>query len=170
MIEWREVYGFDILYEVSNKGQIRTKHHGKYGYQNEYVYLKPTDNGKGYLRVNLKTGNKQRTVYVHILVAQAFVPNPEGYKEINHKDENKQNNNADNLEWCDHLYNCNYGTRNERSGIKRRIKVQCVETNVIFESLEEAANEMNVCKSAIVNCLKGRSKSCGGYTWRYADV
>lgn len=168
--EWKEVYAFDILFEVSNLGRIRTKYHGKQGYKKEYRYIEPLDNGKGYLRINIKRNGNQKTVYIHRLVAEAFVPNPDGFVEINHKDENKKNNSADNLEWCTHLYNCHYGTRNERTGRAHAKKIVCVELNKIYDSLREAAKDMDVGKTAISNCLKGRSKSCAGYSWRYADV
>ena len=168
--EWREVFGYDILFEVSNVGEVRTKHHGKKGYQKEYRIIAPVDNGSGYLKINVPQNNKQKTVYIHKLVAEAFVPNPEGLSEVNHIDENKNNNSADNLEWCTHKYNCQYGTRNERTAQKRMKRVMCNETNVVFESLEEAAKAFGVCKTAIANCLKGRSKTCAGHTWSYADV
>ncbi len=170
MEKWKEVYGYDALYEISNLGRIRTKHHGKEGYKKEYRYLEPIDNGNGYLRVNLRSNHRQRTAYIHKLVAQAFVDNPNGYSEINHIDEDKSNNNADNLEWCSHLYNCQYGTKNIRASEKRKKKIECVELGIIFDSLNDAANYFDVGVSAIGNCLKGRSKSCAGYTWRYAGV
>lgn len=168
--EWREILGFDVLYEVSNLGRVRTRHDGKKGYTKEYRFVNPTDNGKGYMRFNWKTGGKHRTVYIHRLVAELFVENPMNYSEINHKDENKSNNKADNLEWCAHLYNCNYGTRNKRTSEKRSYPVLCVETGEIFKSLDDAAAVYGVVKNAILNCIKGRSKSSGGYTWRRADV
>ena len=170
MMEWKTLYGYSVLYEVSSKGQIRTKYHGKRGYKDEYIYLKPTDNGKGYMRVNLERNGKKRTEYVHRLVAMLFVPNPNKYNEINHKDENKKNNDANNLEWCARAYNCNYGTRNKKISKQRKTKVECVELQMMFDSEIEAAEAFGVCKSAIGNCLKGRSKSCAGYSWRYVDV
>lgn len=170
MEEWREVYGFDVLYEISNTGKLRTKHHGKKGYTSEYRNISPLDNGNGYLRVNLRLNRKQKTVYIHKLVAQAFVPNPKSLTEVNHIDENKQNNNAENLEWCTHFYNCQYGTRNKRTGEKRAKKILCVELNIIYNSLIEASQKLNIGKTAISNCLKGRSKTSGGYSWRYVDV
>lgn len=167
MEEWKEVYGFDVLYEISNRGRLRTKHHGEQGYKNEYRYIEPTNNGKGYLRFNLHKNHIQKTVYVHRLVAEYFVENPNGYTEINHKDENKSNNVAMNLEWCGRKYNCNYGTRNERCGNRKPIR--CKETGVIYESAEYAAKILNASKTALSNCLNGRSKTCAGYTWEYVS-
>lgn len=170
MEEWREVLGFDILYEVSNLGRVRTRYSEEHGYSNEYTYLKPLDNNKGYLRFNWRQRKHQRTVYLHRLVAEAFCDNPNMYSEVNHKDEDKNNNRADNLEWCNHKYNSNYGTRNKRTAEKNRVKVQCIETGAIFQSLDEAAEQMGVVKTSISNCLRGRSKSSAGYTWRYVDA
>lgn len=69
----------------------------------------------GYLQVLLKIDGRQKLCLVHRLVAEMFVYNPDNLNEINHKDENKLNNIADNLEWCTHWYNCNYGTRTTRA-------------------------------------------------------
>lgn len=168
--EWKEVFGFDILFEVSNMGKVRTKHHGKTGYQKEYRFIAQADNGSGYLRINIPQSGKQKTIYIHKLVAEAFISNPEALSEVNHIDENKSNNRADNLEWCSHKYNCQYGTRNQKVSQKNRKRVVCNETKIVFESLGEAAKAFDVCDTAIANCLKGRSKTCAGHTWSYADV
>lgn len=168
MEEWKEVYGFDILYEVSNLGNVRTKYVKNKGYTQEYHECKPIDNGNGYLRFNWTSNRKHHTVYIHRLVALAFIDNPNGYPEVNHKDENKSNNAADNLEWCDRTYNANYGTKPERTAQKNKMKIKCNETGIIYGSLKEAATDMNVRNTAISNCLNGRSKSSCGYTWSYA--
>lgn len=164
---WKNVLGFDVLYEVSNLGRVRTLYDRFKGYTDQYKYLTPTDNDNGYLRFNFKLNGKSKTVYLHKLVAQAFVPNNQNYQEVNHIDENKYNCCASNLEWCDHKYNCNYGTRNLRSGLKNCKKIKCVETNIIYNSIDEASKKLNIIKTAICNCLNGRSKSCGGYRWEY---
>ena len=167
MEEWKEVYGFDILYEVSNLGNVRTKYVKNRGYTSEYHYCEPIDNGKGYLRFNWTNNGKHKTVYVHRLVAQSFIPNLHNYTEVNHIDEDKTNNSACNLEWCSRSYNMNYGTGKERAANKCKVKVKCNETGIIYSSLDEAAQDMNVVKTAISNCLNGRAKSSCGYTWSY---
>ena len=168
--EWREVYGFDILVEISNDGRIRTKYKRGKGYQKEYRLLHPLDNGNGYLRIVLPRNGQDKTVYIHRLVAEYFLQNPFGYSEINHKDENKSNNSVNNLEWCEHKYNANYGTAIERRAKKQRRRVRCINNNIIYGSLQEAAQAVGVGKTAISNCLNGRSKSCAGYEWSYYDV
>lgn len=167
MEEWKEVYGFDVLYEVSNLGNVRTKYVKNKGYTQEYHECKPIDNGNGYLRFNWTSNRKHHTVYVHRLVAQYFIDNPEGYNEVNHIDENKTNNAASNLEWCNHNYNSNYGTKNIRAAKKTRRKIRCNETGIVYDSLKAASEDMEICKTAISNCLNNRSKSSCGYTWSY---
>lgn len=168
--EWREVLGFDILFEISNAGRIRTRYSEKEGYIEEWLLIQPRFNASGYLCINIRQQKRQRTILVHRLVAEAFLENPHHLPEINHKDEDKTNNAAENLEWCTHEYNCRYGTRNERSARKNRKAVKCIETGVVYSSAEEAANQYGLCKTAILNCIKGRSKTSGGLTWVFADV
>lgn len=167
---WKEILGFDILYEVSNLGRVRTRYFKERGYTFEYRFLKPVDNGNGYLRFNWKLNGKQKTVYLHKLVATAFVENPNGYKEVNHLDENKKNNYADNLQWVSHVENCNHGTRNKRVAEKTSKSILCVETGIKYKSVSEAAHYMGIVKTAISNCLNGRSNTAAGYHWGYVDV
>lgn len=166
MEQWKEIYGFSILFEVSNRGRVRTKYDAKRRvYSESYIYMNPLDNGKGYLRFNWRVGQTTRTVYVHRLVAEAFIPNPKGYSDVNHKDEDKTNNSVDNLEWCDHRYNCNYGTRNIRAHKDRIKRVMCIETGVIY-TYAEVMKVFNVGKTAISHCVRGKNKTCAGFHWR----
>lgn len=113
---WKDIPGYEGYYQVSNLGRIKS-----------LPRCKPTDKRKthnnirkprlaknGYLRVNLSKGNSVKWFGVHRLVALTFIPNPDNLPVINHKDENKQNNRVENLEWCTHQYNCEYGTARER--------------------------------------------------------
>jgi hypothetical protein len=170
MEKWKEVFGYDILYEVSDEGRVRTRYSRTSGYTEEYREVRPTDNGNGYLRFNWKTNGVQKTVYLHKLVASAFLENKRNLSEVNHKNENKYDNRAENLEWCTHKENCMYGTRNIRTACKKRIAVRNVETGEIYNSAKEAALENGVCVTAISNCLNGRSETSGGYHWEYANV
>lgn len=132
MEKWKSVSGYEGLYWVSNLGRVRST---------EKV-LKPTLNSKGYERVGLHKNGSLKTVYVHRLVACAFIPNPEGKPQVNHMDEDKRNNRADNLEWCTPLYNNTYGKKNERSNqtkIKRGLCTRQIRKERIKEIFEEIA-------------------------------
>ena len=149
--------------------------------------LKPQQDGAGYAEVQLWRNNKGTHKTLHKLFAEAYIPNPENYPEINHKDENPMNFNLDNLEWCDHSYNQNYGTINERRG--RNISAsqhgkakpwvaECKSIPIIaidgwgnetwFKSGREAARQLNIDQSSITAVLNGRRRKACGYTFRYA--
>ena len=98
--------------------------------------------------------------------------NPNNYKEINHIDENKLNNNINNLEWCTRKYNCNYGTRIKRYSEKNMKPVAQINEKgkviAIYPGVIVAANELGLkSKSAITNCIAGLSKTCCGCRWEY---
>lgn len=107
--EWKPVKGYESRYEVSNMGRVRN-HDGH--------ILKPIER-RGYLCLNFCVNGVRKDMKIHRLVAEAFILNPEELPFINHKDENKHNNRADNLEWCTAKYNSNYGTRNQRVSISK---------------------------------------------------
>ena len=106
----------------------------------------------GYLKVDLCKNGKQKTFTVHRLVATVFISNPKNFPTVNHKDENKLNNNVSNLEWCTVLYNNCYGTRLK--------KVKCITTGEIFNSISEASKKYKCSPSHIVENCKGKIKSC----------
>lgn len=108
---WKDIDGYDGKYQVSNLGQIRSTYSGK---KHRITILKPMVQKNGYLYVALWKDNKKKNKLIHRLVALAFVDNPNDYPEVNHKDENKENNVAENLEWCEHIYNMNYGEIKEK--------------------------------------------------------
>lgn len=102
---WKDVQGYEGLYQVSNLGRVKSL--PKYHYKRERI-LKPTDNGNGYKIVGIRENGRRLNFYVHRLVATAFVPNPKRLGYVNHKDYNKDNNMASNLEWCTQKENVNY--------------------------------------------------------------
>ena len=128
MVEiWKSVKGFEGYYEVSNLGRVRSIDRvvfDKVRQCNRLLkgkVLTERDNGHGYKGVMFCKDHKLCQKYIHILVAEAFLDNPDNLPTVNHKDENKANNVVDNLEWCTHYYNNEYGTRKER-WYKTRIK------------------------------------------------
>lgn len=108
---WREIPGYEGLYQVSNTGRVRSLN---YNGTRKTKVLKQITDKLGYKRVNLFKNNKKKNYLVHRLVALAFIPNPNNYPIINHKDENPSNNYYKNLEWCTYEYNNNYGTKKQK--------------------------------------------------------
>ena len=103
---WKDIEGYEGLYQVSNLGRIRsTEHIDRLGRLKPSTIRKVHDNGRGYLKVLLKENSKQKNFLVHRLVAIAFLEKPQNKDYINHKDGNKQNNRVDNLEWCNRSEN-----------------------------------------------------------------
>ena len=106
MEHWKDIEGYEGLYQVSDLGRVKALNYNKTGM--ERVLSAGKDTG-GYMYVILHKNGKGKMCSVHRLVAQAFIPNPNGLPEINHKDECKTNNIVSNLEWCTAKYNMNYG-------------------------------------------------------------
>lgn len=165
-MRWKTIPGYP-MYEVSDNGEVRNIKTGK--------KLSPQTDKDGYLKVWLfiSEGKKQKPMFVHRLVGFAFV---DGYFEsaqINHKDENKQNNNADNLEWCDCNYNINYGSRTQRA------IAHCERPVIAYKGGHEVARYKSTCEAMratgiwqqnISKCCNKRAGflTAGGYEWSYA--
>lgn len=97
---WKDIYGYEGIYQVSNKGRVRSQTRKVWNYMKPGRVLKPYRKPNDYMHVNLrKDGGGDKHAYVHRLVAQAFLPNPDCLPEVNHKDFDKTNNCVDNLEW-----------------------------------------------------------------------
>lgn len=170
---WKPVVGYEGMYEVSNLGNIKSLN---YNGTREKRVMKPTDFGGGYLRVKLWKNKTPKLFFVHRLVAQAFIPNPDNLPEINHKDENPSNNRVENLEWCDRKYNINYGTRTEKyirtntNGKKSKQVVQYSldgEAIKVWPSTSEIQRQLGFRSGNISNCCKGRQKTAYGFIWQY---
>ena len=163
--EWRDIKGYEGLYQVSNLGRVRSLNCR--GHKGCIGILTPRLDGKGYEMVALYKEGKARNTKVHRLVAQAFIPNPNNHPQVNHKDEDKTNNNVDNLEWCTNEYNHNYGTRNERVAKSLSKKVICITTGEIFNSMREACRKYDINTGRMTECCQGKRKTAGGYKWEY---
>ena len=176
MEEWRDIKGYEGLYQVSNKGRVKSLGNNKTK-KEKILSLKPSNNG--YIRVYLCKNGKQKPFSVHRLVAQAFLLNPNNLPVVNHKDENKLNNNVENLEWCTVAYNNTYGTKIERArkkskGKKPKLKKQilCDETDETFDTSHDVINTMFNGKgysSHIRANICGQRKSAYGYHFKYIE-
>lgn len=192
---WKNVKGYEGLYQVSNYGRIKSL--GRYITRNRYgktyrTWQKeniktPTKNNKGYFTIKLSKDNIDYSPKIHRLVAITFeLPLPEHLKwhdydelEVNHKDEDKSNNRIDNLEWCTHDYNCNYGTRNERHSLymtnnklfSKTVLQYTKDGQFIAEypSMMEASRKTGINNSCICMCCSGKRNSTGGFIWKYKN-
>lgn len=172
MEHWKDIIGYEGLYQVSDRGRVKSlSKYDRLGRFHSERILSMCDNGKGYLVVNLKVNGSQRMRTVHSLVATAFLPNVENKPCVNHKDGNKRNNSAENLEWVTFSENTIHAVENGLITNFGRKRVVCVETGLVFNSVKEAGEWVGIkCgASRIANCCYGRrgAKTCGGYHWRY---
>lgn len=176
MEEWKEIPGFEGYYEASNLGRIRSLDRyitldGRWG---KYTRFKPGkvmtpkfDGKRSYLMVMLSKDCQKKKYLVHRLVAMTFLKNPNGFSEINHKDEDKTNNSVANLEWCTHKYNSNYGKRKYSSHgennsqnkfseeMIRKIKSEYIKGDPEFGTVG-LAKKYNVSPSHISSIIHGR--------------
>lgn len=172
-----DIKGYEGLYQVSNLGNVKSLVNNK-GVAREKI-LKPIISSNGYLRVSLQKKYKKKNYFVHRLVANAFLPNTHNLPYVNHKDECKTNDVVTNLEWCTHKYNCNYGTRNERSS-KARINGKLSKAVGAFKNgelvftfpstMECGRNgfDKNNVASCCRNCyMREGNNVYRGYEWRY---
>lgn len=182
--KWRTIIGFED-YQVSNLGRVRSlKNHNVY-------YLNPMIRGyegQQYKCVKLFNNRNSQVFAVHRLVAMAFIDNPNNYPVVNHKDEDKLNNEASNLEWCTQQYNCTYNGIHIKRGLKLRnrndlskpVEMYSLDGELlkIFPSLREAGRFVGKSNniSDITNCCKGYKKdgipvySAYGYIWKWKRV
>ena len=171
--QWKPVAGYEGLYEISNMGRVKSLGNNK---SRKEKILKPAKDGSGYLFVVLCRNGKHKIFKVHRLVAVAFLPNPNGFTEINHINEDKTLNVVSNIEWCSRSYNVNYGSRNKRiSKVVEASKYYDFRTiEYRFASTAEAGR--NGFKHQYVSaCCRGcysthRRNFYNGLYWRFASV
>lgn len=150
---WKDTKGV-FGYQVSNFGRVRSifSRWGKRAYPR---IMKGSIDSHGYVQVTISINGERKLMFVHRLVAKAFIPNPLNLEMVNHKDENPLNNNVDNLEWCTRSYNNSYGHATD----SYRKKICCIhgETAYVFKSIKDASIKMNIPTTSIFNSLKRRS-------------
>lgn len=171
--EWKVINLYGKEYTVSNMGIILScKTHKP---------LKGYFSTSGYKYILVKEYKENKTLYHHIkihrIIAMLFIENPNNYTCVNHIDGNKENNRADNLEWCNYSQNIRHAIDHKlmktRKGInlKRKIEQYDINGNFIkrWDRICDIENEYNVSHSAIRFCCLGKMKTCKGYIWKYAD-
>ena len=177
---WKPVVGYEGLYMVSNCGRVKSFDRWVKGRNGSVRFikgriLKPTTNLYGYLFVKLCKDGKVKPFTVHRLVAEAFLPNPDNLPCVNHKDENKQNNNVSNLEWCSAQYNNTYGTRIERVAEKTtngKLSKPVLQYTLNGEFVREwesiaECDRNGYNQGNVYACCQGKQKTHKGYIWKY---
>ena len=172
--EWKEIRDYEGLYQVRNTGKIKSLN---YRHTGREKIMKHSVNKIGYLIVKLYKNRKFKSFIVHRLVAEAFIPNPNNYPCVNHKNEIKDDNRAENLEWCDAKYNNNFGTRKERVAEKTTngkcsksvLQIDKTTNEVIaeFPSINEVQRQLGI--SHISECCLGKRNTAGGFKWKYKE-
>lgn len=161
---WKDIPGYEGLYQVSNLGRVKSlpkrKGRGK-GYATGERIVRHSINSRGYCNVVICKDGKTKTFALHRLVAESFVDNPLELPEVDHIDRNKANNRVCNLRWATRAEN----NINRRNGLP----VVCIETGRIFGSASAAGKELGLQGTSITACCKNRPyhHTCGGYHWKY---
>lgn len=157
MEEFRDL---DPYYSVSNLGNIYSKRND--------IILKKRHDKKGYEYITLNHDGVKKSYQVHRLVAKLFIPNPNNYPIVNHKDENPSNNSVDNLEWCSYSYNLSYGNRIQKEHKTKITTGACnapklvaqidLKGNIIriFSSAYEAGKVLHIGNSHIIDCCNNK--------------
>lgn len=169
---WKDIRNYEGLYQVSNLGRIKSfRKSTKHRWEDEYI-LKPSLANNGYCQVTLYDNTVRHKFLVHRLVAEAFLPNPNGYPQVNHKDENPLNNAASNLEWCTAEYNNAYGTARIRKIETTSIPVEQLTVDghiiAIYRSVRIASEIIGVARSSLRYAVLNGT-NCKGYFWKYSD-
>ena len=175
---WKDVVGYEGLYQVSNHGRVKSLEHfvpsigGAIRKSPSKILTNCFDNN--YYHVTLYKGGRKKIFLVHRLVAEAFIPNPNNLPQVNHKDGNKLNNNATNLEWCSAQDNILHafatGLNTPHTTHYRGVKAFLFDSGVFvgeYTSQHEAADILGLNVSHICSVLQGRYKQTGGYYFEY---
>lgn len=172
--EWRDIKGYEGYYQVSNCGRVRSLPRIVIGKDGRFFHVKggiqsKNNNGHGYDTVYLRKDSQAKRFYVHRLVAEAFLPNPHNLEEVNHKNEIRNDNRLENLEWISVRDNRLYGERMRRIREPQSIPVKQydAEGNYIqsFCSIKEASRQTGISDTSIGNCVNGYLMTAGGFIW-----
>ena len=176
---WKDIQGYEGLYQISNLGRVKSleriivTNNGITKKISEKI-LKPYIKGTGYYNIVLRKDSKTKCYFVHRLVANEFIPNPDNLPQVNHKDENKLNNNVDNLEWCTSKYNNNYGTHNERHALTRSKTVYQYSLDKkllsVWKSTHDVNYKLGYHQGNIAVCCRVERKTAYNCIWSYEKL
>ena len=178
---WKDIKGYEGLYRISSLGRILSLQRTFYTGRNNRIctipntIMSPSKTKKGYLRVTLYKDGQPKGFQVHRLVAEAFIPNPNNLPEVNHKNEIKDCNKVDNLEWCTSEYNIKYSKAyiynlpKAIDKVKRKVIQMNLDDKFIkeWESASEAAKFLGISQSSISQCCRNKRNKCGNYKWKF---
>lgn len=171
---WKFIPLTDELYMISNMGRVKSvdsvRVYPNYKRKCKSKIRKQFPNWQGYLSCYVTNKKGDRIlIRPHKVVCDVFIPNPNNYPCVNHKDENKQNNRVENLEHCTYSYNITYGSRKGERDVA--VLQYDLDGNFIKEhkSVKDAAKEVGAHRNAISNAVHGCAKSAGGYMWRLKE-
>ena len=171
---WKDIKGDEGRYLISSSGDVISLN---YRGSKLSKMLTWKVNNKGYAWVQLRKNGIKEQKLIHRLVAEAFIEKPEGLNLVNHKDENKLNNNTDNLEWCDHTYNVRYSLErhHERKCEGKNLALAVVQFDKNGNAIKEWENaravflETGMSDWSIAEVCRGNRHTAYGYLWRYAN-
>ena len=182
---WKDIAGYEGIYQVSNLGNVKSLSFGPKNIRRSgnVKLLRQTPSNCGYYKVELYNNGKSKILYVHRLVAQTFLPNPNNKPQVNHIDGNKAHNSVDNLEWVTRSENQKHAFKTglTKSPMKGKFgklnplskKVDQYDTNGNFiktwDSIADISRFYACSRSTISNCLNGRIKTCKGYIFKFSQ-
>lgn len=189
---WKDIEGYEGLYQISNLGNVKSLDRKVNAKNNKKrlikgTFLKLRFNNRNYNIVSLYKNNIQEVRFIHRLVAETFIPNPENKPEVNHIDGDKQNNKIDNLEWCTRTENNKHAWKtglnkvsdNQKKAAaqsaKKRFSKKIIQYDLKgnfikeWDSMSEAQRQLNIWHESIGKCCKGEIKTSGKYIWRYKE-